>query len=310
MYMDWVKNKEHILKIKPDIVLLSNSRLGFISRDIKKSDRDIKIITQFDNIEKDYCKNYMDKFSGIKKYLYSPIESLCVSRDEKDSITYSDKLLFLTERDKKRAAEIYKTDLKGDILPICVDTKKLVFKRNDKRINLVFLASLWYEPNSSGILWFIENVWQKLKNTDEMSIIIGGKRPPQKLMDYNGKNNIFVFPDYNKVEDIVPENSIFISPLFSGAGMKVKVAEALSFGFPIIASEESLAGYEMAVNDKSNYSIFPADTESEFINRIEKIICDDKNYRENALSLYKKYYSIDNARMILERVINDLYKNT
>jgi glycosyltransferase involved in cell wall biosynthesis len=44
--------------------------------------------------------------------------------------------------------------------------------------------------------------------------------------------------------ELLTEADLFISPVFSGAGMKPEVIEALFYGLPIIASETSLKGYE------------------------------------------------------------------
>ena len=39
--------------------------------------------------------------------------------------------------------------------------------------------------------------------------------------------------------------SIYFSPVNLGSGMKTKVAEAISYGLPVVASEHSVFGYEV-----------------------------------------------------------------
>ncbi|MBC2397113.1 glycosyltransferase [Clostridium tetanomorphum] len=304
LYIDWEKNKEKVYDLNPDIVLLTNSRLGFIAKDLKEKIKNCKVITQFDNIEYDYCIEYMNKYAGIKRVINMNIEKICVKRDEKTALLYSDCAVFLTIRDQKRANDLYNVDIKSEILPICIEKQHYNFNKNNNKYNLVFLASLWYKPNEEGILWFIDNVWKNIVDKN-ISLIIGGKKPSKKLLRYNDRDNIKIYPNYKCVSDIVPINSIFISPIFTGAGMKVKVAEALSMGYPVIASNEALEGYEEIIYDCDNISVCKANNSFEFIEAIQKI----SRYhtimlKNNSKYLFNKYYSLDRAIKCLEQIIS------
>lgn len=43
---------------------------------------------------------------------------------------------------------------------------------------------------------------------------------------------------------------VFYSPIVLGSGMKTKIAEALSYGLYIYATEHSLIGYDEIINNK------------------------------------------------------------
>lgn len=310
LYTDWIYKRKEILRINPDVIILSNSRLGGLAKAIKRVNANCKIITHIDNIEVDYCENYMNKYSGFKKYALKMIEKFCVKRDEKKSFKYSDYILFLTLRDLKRAKEYYDYKIKSSIMPVCLEETDLVFKEENGKMNLVFLASLWYEPNANGILWFIKNVWKDIYiKYKDVNLIIGGKNPTDNLMKYNGNDNIRVYPNFSSIEKVVPKNSIFISPVFDGAGMKVKVAEAISMGFPIVATSESLVGYEEVLNDNINNVIIEANTKLEFISSIDKLIDEyDGNLKILSKRLFKKYYSVNRVSDTLIDVLNTIEK--
>ena len=306
IYSIWKFKKSNILKCNPDIVILSNSRLGFIAKDIKKHNKKMKVITQLDNIELDYCNNYVEKYNGIKKYIVKFIERIAVRRDETNCFRYSDSIIFLTERDKNRAKKLYGYKSKKNyIIPICLGERKYNLGVSENKINFVFLGSLWYPPNSKGIKWFIKEVWSEIKSED-IRLIIGGSNPDNELMKFNNKNNINIYPNFSNVEKIVPKNSIFISPIFEGAGMKVKIAEALSMGLPIVATDEALVGYDEVIGSSKNV-IFNANNKEEFINAINKIILhyNTEEVQENARKIFNKYYCINRCKNELIKIINE-----
>ncbi|AYD39332.1 glycosyltransferase [Clostridium fermenticellae] len=299
MYVDYKVNRDKVLKLNPDVIILSNSRLGFIAKDISLNLKNTKIITHVDNIEYDYCCDYMNKYKGMKRFLLKKIEKKNVKSDEGMAFKYSNHIIFLTKRDRERAKYIYNNRIKNSTIPVCLEKKNIKFKSNNYKVNFVFLASLWYKPNCDGIIWFIENVWKKIDYSD-CSLIIGGRNPYQELTNYNGKFNIKVYPNFNSIENIVYKNSVFISPIFDGSGMKVKVAEALSMGFSIIASNESLVGYEEII-DRDNKCIYHANNSQEFIKQINNFISNFENIDNDAIIMFEKYYSYN-------RVKNDLIK--
>ena len=55
-----------------------------------------------------------------------------------------------------------------------------------------------------------------------------------------------------------------IAPIAKGAGMKVKVADTLSMGLMIAASDEALVGYEEALTLDLLNGIICANTDSEY----------------------------------------------
>lgn len=301
MYIDWKKNKDIILKRNYDVIVLSNSRLGFIAKSMRESGYKGKIITHFDNIEYDYCDEYAKKFNKIKSYLFTKVEKGNVKRDELQALKYSDECIFLTKRDENRSYELYNIKSKSNIIPICLEDDDEELKIKSSKTTFVFLASLWYPPNVEGIIWFLENIWIKnYKENNNVELIIAGSRPDSKIYEYKTIENIKIIPNFRNVSDIIPQGSIFISPIIHGAGMKVKIAEALKIGIPIIASKESLVGYDEVLS--SDY-VYEANREDEYINIMNLFITQGVSNPIKMKDLFKKYYSIDRCSSELYKII-------
>jgi len=316
LYIDYrYKNlKGSIIGNNFDLIILGNSRLGFIAKDIKKIQPEVYIITHYDNVEYDYIDAYFLKEKGIKKYIFKKIEKISVKRDEYSSVIYSDLNILLTNRDKTRLKKLYnKKNIESRIIPICLKENQKDFKQGyNKGVNLFFIGSLWYKSNAVSIEWFLDNIWEIMKNEyPNITLTIGGNQPSEKLsLKLKSDKSIRFFPNFDRLENILFRDSILISPIQEGAGMKTKIAEALSIGFPVIASKESLVGYEEASMDTlSNGIIFEAENVNEYLYSINKIMKEDFNVLSNKCKdLFRKYYSIERASSEIERILNKIKK--
>jgi glycosyltransferase involved in cell wall biosynthesis len=311
VYLDWRFGdiKKKILNLKPEILVLGNSRLGFVARELKKELPELKIICHYDNVEYDYVEGVFLNSNCITK----TIEKAAVYRDEAAAWKYCDYHILLSYRDQQRLGDIYGPNNKETvILPICLPQEDTGLKTDPtSMIHLVFLGSLWYKSNEEAVTWFINQVWEKLRSRfPNCTLTIAGSRP-SKILARRLENNphIRFFPNYNKKEEVLFANSIFIAPIQTGAGMKVKVAEALSLGFPIIASPEALIGYEEVLNDPMHLGvIYEAEKPDDYLISVHDII-EHQQFGENqhkARALFEKYYSLKRAVSTMEKVIADL----
>jgi hypothetical protein len=288
-------------------IILDGSRMGFLVREIKKEIPDAIVITSFNNIEYDYLEAYALKYKGIIKNIFIFLEKKAVYSSEKESLKYSDKLVFLTKRDVERAKELYKftKEKKYEIIPILLNRDVIQLKRiNDYVINLVFTGSLSYGSNIHALKWFLENVWHDILKKDlDVNFIIAGSNPSDKFLKYlKNYQKVEVCPNFGSLEEVVPKNSVFLSPIMKGAGMKIKVADALSMNLPIIASEESLVGYEKALEDiMSKNVIFKFNSKNDLLNIIEYVYNNYNKINVNSESrkLFDKYYNLNNWKIKL-----------
>lgn len=105
--------------------------------------------------------------------------------------------------------------------------------------------------NSESLLWFISNVLPYLDNKIRITIIGSGLSDKIKLL-LNKYYNITVL---GFIQDPVLELSkhqALIAPLFKGAGVKVKVIDALSSGTPVIGTDIAFEG----ITDNDQNSLF------------------------------------------------------
>ena len=90
----------------------------------------------------------------------------------------------------------------------------------------------------------------------------------------------------------------YVAPVFSGAGMKVKVAEALSYGLTVVGSHHALVGYE-----ESAPFVIETNTAEEFLYGIEKVQSNPAS-KEQCLGRYNTLYTIQRSAADFERVFS------
>lgn len=312
MYFTWEKHKDKIMAYHADVLFLGRTRLGFIAKELKKIQPEIKIITFVDNIEYDYVDSYFALERGIKGKILKKIEKQVVKTDEGDAVKYSDRLIYLTHRDIKRCKELYhNTESYGYILPICLEhTRNLTLKTSKKTV--AFIGSLSYGANVSAVKMLIKQVWlPNFAKNEDFQLIIAGGNPADEIYYWTKlASNIRLVADFNEPEDFLPQNSLMVAPIPTGAGMKVKVAETLSMGLPIAGSDEALVGYEDAIGDDKLGGIRRANTAAEFTQIIREFLeMDERNLLRVAFqnkNIFNKYYTFKKAKEIIEHCMTEL----
>lgn len=312
MYFTWEKHKDKIMAYHADVLFLGRTRLGFIAKELKKVQPEIKIITFVDNIEYDYVDSYFALKKGIKGKILKTIEKYVVRNDEGDAVKYSDRLVYLTHRDVKRCKELYLyNDPCEYILPICLEhTHNLKIKTSKKTV--AFIGSLGYGANVSAVEMLIKQVWlPNFAQNDDFQLIIAGGNPIDEIYRWTKlAPNIRLVADFNELEDFLPQNSLMVAPIPTGAGMKVKVAETLSMGLPIAGSDEALVGYEDAIGDDKLGGIRRANTAAEFTQIIREFLeMDGRNLLRVAFqnkNIFNKYYTFKKAKEVIENCMAEL----
>lgn len=112
--------------------------------------------------------------------------------------------------------------------------------RNSNGIDILFFGAMSRPENYLSAIWFIDNVMPLLKS-DNYRFVILGSRPPEELKKRECTKIVIT----GFVESIVPyfeKSMCMVAPLVLGAGIKVKIIEALSSGIPVLTNEIGIEG--------------------------------------------------------------------
>lgn len=285
-----------------DYIYLEFTKQDYIFKDIDRKSSKAKKIVRVHNIEAELAKTVMTYDQTIKnKLIYKLTE-----RQERYIVTKADKLIALTQNDKEKISMRYDISTKKiHIIPVCIESKEKRIQNEirDKQCNILITGSLWYGPNVDGINWFLDNVLELI--TIPYKIIIAGYKPNTMLKKKCEKNNVEIIDSPKDLSSIYAKSNLVVIPIFSGAGMKVKVADALAYGKTIVCTSFGLIGYEKAI---SGENVYVANSKTDFakcINAYWNLSDAEKDtMRNNAYNLFENNYSIENSKRLYAKILD------
>lgn len=147
------------------------------------------------------------------------------------------------------------------------------------------LFAMWKRAdNYEGLDWFLKYVYSDLDENIKIKIIGSGlnEKLKERISCYNEIEYLgFVDNPY----PIIANAKALISPLFTGAGVKVKVIESLACGTPVIGTDISFEGIDEGF---SNFMLL-ANSPEDYIRKIKTLdipLCDRFKFKSDFIANY------------------------
>lgn len=157
------------------------------------------------------------------------------------------------------------------------------------KCKILFFGNMAREENYASVIWFINNVIPLLSKVDFEFNVVGAK-PSQSLKKYESdKVHIIGF-----VKDIRPyfEDSLcIVAPLVLGAGIKIKVLEALSAGMPVLTNDIGIEGIP-AQNGKEYIHCNEPNEYAKYIKQLHENRNLARKFSRNASSFIMSHYDL------------------
>lgn len=261
----------------PDCIILQWTEILFMFPEIKKLYPDVPIIAIEEDVSYLGQLRRLQNSRGLQKKFYE----IKYHKVKNLELKYLDEVNLVVLNNLKDYELVIKDGIKSKIFIWSVffqQLLKVIPVRTSK--DIIFYGAMSREENWRSAEWFILNVMPLLQDRDVRFVIIGSN-PNRKLYRYC--NNKIVIKGY--VEDISNELAgclCLVAPLLLGAGIKVKVIEALSCGIPVLTNSIGIEGIP-AVNEES---YFHCETASDYAEIIGKLYNEQINTQ--SLSKYAK----------------------
>lgn len=240
----------------------------------------------------------------IAKKFYFNLIKWRLKRYELQEIAGCD-LCFVCSLNDKKILESFglKTPIK--VIPNAVDVDYFQpRKKKTAQPQIVFLGTIWYEPNEDAVRYFSSEIFPELKNKfPELRFMVIGEGGHRSL-GRNFPSSDIHFTGY--VEDIRPhlgEATVFVVPLRMGSGTRVKILTAMAMELPVVSTSVGCEGLEI----EEGKNILLADSAKDFSQKVlallqqphlrEKIsregqkLVQEKYSREKVVTNLKKFWS-------------------
>lgn len=174
--------------------------------------------------------------------------------------------------------------------------------------NILFFGAMDREENYESCIWFIKNVFYKLLNIDnEFKLYIVGNKPNEKLLKYKS-NEIIITGFVESVQPYFEKSLCMVCPLLLGAGIKVKVLEAMSSGLLVISNDIGIEGVPVIAGKEYIH----CETPNEYINAILEVANKEKDpvvIGKNGKEQIINNFSLETSYNKLKRNMLDLIKS-
>ena len=201
-------------------------------------------------------------------------QAMSMKARELNAIEKSDLTIAVTEEDRKAIRDvisgknIYK-------LGLILNTNKKINNFNSRR-GIVFVGGFAHAPNLDAVMYFINEVMPALiEFHPEVEFSIVGSNIPPSIYNYESKN-IRIVGYVENLENFLSTKLVNIAPLRFGAGIKGKIANAMSVGLPTVATEIAAEG--MGV--ENNRNILIANQPHEIVRAIDQLLTNKNLWEE------------------------------
>jgi GT2 family glycosyltransferase len=140
----------------------------------------------------------------------------------------------------------------------------------EERQDLLFIGNLAHRPNLDAVLFFMREVYPRLRQTlPNVRIDIIGDNPSVEIAAYHSEE-VQIRGYVPNVEPYLRDRRVFVAPLRFGAGIKGKVGEAMAYGIPVVTTSIGAEGFGLT----HGYDVMIADDPEAFAAAIALLYSD------------------------------------
>lgn len=123
------------------------------------------------------------------------------------------------------------------VSPYYMKLPAIRYDNMSKRI--IFYGAMNRMENYMSTIWFIENVMNHLP--EEYKFVVMGANPNECLLKYSS-DRIIITGFVENVSEVFSDCYCVVAPLLYGAGIKIKILEAMSLGLPVVCNDVAIEG--------------------------------------------------------------------
>ena len=169
----------------------------------------------------------------------------------------------------------------------------------------IFVGGFRHQPNVEGLVWFIQEVLPIIRKQDpEFQVKVIGSGYPSDFKNFLTFSNVNFLGSIGDLKPSYATTRMSLVPLFTGAGMKGKLAESLSFGVPVVSTSLGTEGFGFT---EELAPVFTRDTPADFAEACLRLNVDKSLNMEMGKAgqeYVERYLSEDSIRRKIALILN------
>ena len=260
--------EELLINFKPDYIYVEHL---LMMQYVMNTKTNSKII--FFNDE----SNLYIKEKNLRGSFYQKLRNSGLAKLETEACKKADVVLTITEDEENFLRQKgYKNVL---TIPYGINKDYFEFNwKNPEEKTIIFLGDYSHYPNRKAIKYLINHIIPNLSDIGVSLKIVGRNTDCIKNLL---SGSVKVFENVPEVRSYLYNSSVFVAPIFTGAGLRVKILEAALCGVPLVISPAANLGIN-------------------FVDKEEAFICNSKlEFNEVLRNLFSSKYddTIDSMRL-------------
>lgn len=245
------------------------------------ADKNVTKVYEEHNIE--YALAWEQFLATHKLFFF--FESIFLYFYEKVYVKKFDKIVSISKADR---LALKKFGVDKEIIVLPPITRSRYVRPKKLSHTLLFIGNLYWYPNIHALQWFCEKVLIHLPNVTLDIVGDISDHSKQLFSKYSNCRIHGFIPDLDKFLD--GNEYIFIMPFTIAQGVRLKALDAMSRGYPIVATKKAMLGLEV----KENKEYLRAETPEEFVRKIKLLVSNrslKNKLKNNAVDYLKKHHS-------------------
>jgi len=130
-----------------------------------------------------------------------------------------------------------------------IDSSQYEFRPDGREpLTMLFVGSFRHDPNRVAVDWFVHEVLPLiLAKQPRAKLVIAGSDPPAAHTYADFAGNMEMQGYVEDVREPLARYEVFVCPILSGSGVRVKLLEAFAAGIPVVSTKVGAEG--LAVKD-------------------------------------------------------------
>jgi sugar transferase (PEP-CTERM/EpsH1 system associated) len=124
------------------------------------------------------------------------------------------------------------------VVRTCADLEQFRYVREGRADDVIVMTgNMGYQPNVDAVIWFVENVWPKVRAAHAAARFqVVGARPSAAVRALAERPGVEVVGPVAEIAPYLERATLAVTPTRGGTGLQTTVLEAMATGTPIVAT--------------------------------------------------------------------------
>jgi glycosyltransferase involved in cell wall biosynthesis len=207
----------------------------------------VPLVVSAHNVETEIWERYRAQETSPLRRAYVSLQARKVRRMERLAFARADAVLAVSERDAERIRPLARpgavTVVRNgvDVDGFAPDPRTPVDPEA-----VVFVGALDWRPNQDGLGWLVDEVWPRVRAARPSATLhVVGRAPPAAFAARLEAAGARVHASVPDVRPHVRSAAVSVVPLRIGGGSRLKIAEALALGRPVVSTPVGAEGLDV-----------------------------------------------------------------